>query len=144
MKIHTILPGKLYQSSNLFKVPMETKLQELRAAGIRAVLNVWRHPEWELEQQGISYNFFPLSDSQKQVPELPLANAVSWGYRQLLEGKPLLVHCHAGRNRSALVNACILHKLGMPGGEAVEWVKQARPGSFGSNALFEEYVRRLS
>ena len=52
----------------------------------------------------------------------------------------VLVHRHMGKSRSGLVNALVAMKiLGISGREAVEFVRQRRPGALG-NAVFARYL----
>jgi protein-tyrosine phosphatase len=54
----------------------------------------------------------------------------------------VLVHCRMGLNRSALVIATALTYLGMNGAQALEHLRQVRPGAL-FNETFAEHVLAL-
>ena len=55
----------------------------------------------------------------------------------------VLVHCSMGKNRSGLVNGCILWLDGMIGAEAVKLIQEKRPGAL-FNPIFKNYLENLS
>jgi protein-tyrosine phosphatase len=58
-------------------------------------------------------------------------------------GARVLTTCHAGLNRSGLVNALMLHRLtGMSGRQAIDMVRTARPGAL-NNQFFTGALRQL-
>ena len=66
-----------------------------------------------------------------------LREVVSWGHNQVKKGKRVLVRCQAGLNRSGLVTALILIKLGHEPGDAIDLIRKNR----GSIALYNsDYV----
>jgi len=77
-----------------------------------------------------------LSPDEARVAE----QAASAVLKELAYGRKVLVTCFAGRNRSGLVSALVLKRLGWPGAAAVEKVRSAR-----RNALTNEsFVRYLA
>lgn len=60
----------------------------------------------------------------------------------LAAGDRVLVSCWMGRNRSGLVTALALRRLGVPPNHAVELVRRARPGALFNDA-FVTIVREL-
>jgi hypothetical protein len=78
------------------------------------------------------YVYFPIYD--EGLPDLGKLHAVAkMGARLVQNGEKVLAHCGMGLNRSALVAGLILIYLGVPGKDAVELLRQRRPG-----ALFNE------
>ena len=82
------------------------------------------------------YVYFPIYD--EELPNLRKLEAVAALGASLIEGgHRVLSHCGMGFNRSALVAGRILNRLGMPGREVVERIRDRRPG-----ALFNEVFAR--
>ena len=66
----------------------------------------------------------------------------SRGAALIRSGHGVLSHCGMGYNRSALVAGSILHKLGMPGPEIVQRIRDRRPGAL-FNDVFAGYLHAL-
>jgi protein-tyrosine phosphatase len=78
------------------------------------------------------YIYFPIFD--EDLPNLEKLNAIATlGASVVRAGHRVLAHCGMGFNRSALVAGLILHRLGMPGPDVVQRIRERRPG-----ALFNE------
>ena len=89
----------------------------------------------------ILYVYFPILD--EELPCLKKLHAVGQLVAALVRQQhPVLVHCRMGFNRSNLVIATALTYLGMSGCEAVEHLRQLRPGAL-YNEKFAEYIRTL-
>lgn len=87
------------------------------------------------------YVYFPITDDE--LPNLAKLHAVaSLGATLLREGHCVLSHCGLGFNRSALVAGLILNQLGMSGCEAVERLRDRRPGAL-FNERFASYLQSL-
>ena len=87
------------------------------------------------------YVYFPIQDDD--LPNLAKLHAVaSLGATLLREGHCVLSHCGLGFNRSALVAGLILNQLGMSGCEAVERLRDRRPGAL-FNDRFASYLQSL-
>ena len=67
-------------------------------------------------------------------------NAAETVVRELGYQKRVLVTCFAGRNRSGLVSALTLKRLGWPGDKAIEAVRAARRNAL-TNESFVRYLR---
>jgi protein-tyrosine phosphatase len=115
-------------------------LQHLRDAGIGAVLSVndgaLCHPE-DFEKVGLLYRCLALSanappqpgDLEHCVAVLPDAYAFVVANEE--QGIATLVHCHSGKDRTALLMAYYLcRRCGLPGAAAIERVKAVRPIAF--------------
>ncbi len=68
-----------------------------------------------------------------------LWNVARFGFNEWKAGKKVLVHCTQGKNRSGLVNGCILWLNGMSGEEAVKLIQTKRPGAL-FNPVFKKYL----
>ena len=87
------------------------------------------------------YIYFPIFD--EGLPNLAKLDSVAdLGARVVLAGHPVLSHCGMGFNRSALVAGVILNKLGMPGPDVVQRLRERRPGAL-FNDCFAAYLESL-
>jgi hypothetical protein len=88
------------------------------------------------------YIYFPIFD--EDLPNLAKLHAIGdLGARIVTAGHKVLSHCGMGFNRSALVAGVILYKLGMPGRDVVERLRERRPGAL-FNDCFADYLRSLT
>src|SRR5215212_410158 len=93
-------------------------ISELRAAGFDAVINLSEHPsDFEaFEAVGIEASWVPLptdvpptKESEEQCVEaLPRAFAFISAHRS--KGRRVLVHCHAGKDRTGMLLAVFVAK----------------------------------
>ena len=75
----------------------------------------------------------------KQIPEWIDGRAFALA-EEIREGRPGLVYCNAGRNRSAFMAALVLvHLEGIAGAEAARRVQDRRPNSL-ANPAFLAYL----
>jgi len=87
------------------------------------------------------YIYFPILD--EDLPNLDKLHAVGdLGARIVMTGHRVLSHCGMGFNRSALVAGVILNKLGMPGPDVVQRLRERRPGAL-FNDSFADYLQSL-
>jgi protein-tyrosine phosphatase len=87
------------------------------------------------------YVYYPILD--EDLPDLPKLEAVGRLIADLVcSGHVVLVHCRMGLNRSNLVVATALTYLGMTGEEALQHLRNLRPGAL-YNELFADHVRAL-
>ena len=90
---------------------------------------------------GCVYVYFPIYD--EELPPLSRLDALgTLGAALIRSGHGVLSHCGMGFNRSALVAGTILHKLGMPGPEIVQRIRDRRPGAL-FNDVFASYLLSL-
>ncbi len=87
------------------------------------------------------YVYFPIYD--EDLPDLGKLHAVASMAACLVKsGEKVLAHCGMGLNRSALVAGLILTYLGMNGADAVDLLRQKRPGAL-FNDTFADYLSHL-
>ena len=87
------------------------------------------------------YVYFPIDDDDQQLPNLAKLRAIATLAASLIgQGHRVLSHCGMGFNRSALLAGLVLMELGMPGPQAVERLRERRPGALFNDgfALFLE------
>lgn len=145
MKLHEILPGRLYQRGLTRDVREASCFAACEERGIEVVACVVAAPDLRLkswlERRGGEYIFLPFADGN-HVPALAVALG-DYLAQQVLRGRPTLIHCRAGRNRSGFVSALVVRSvLGVDGREALQHVQLARPNAI-ANEAFAEYLRRL-
>jgi len=129
--------GKLYIS------PAIREWEPVAALGIDTVFDM----EGGLDEcipttpDGCVYVYFPIYD--EELPPLSRLEALgTLGAALIRSGHGVLSHCGMGFNRSALVAGSILHKLGMPGPEIVQRIRDRRPGAL-FNDVFAGYLHAL-
>lgn len=87
------------------------------------------------------YVYFPIYD--EELPDLRKLEAVAALGAHLVEGgHRVLSHCGMGFNRSALVAGRILNRLGMPGKDVVERLRERRAGAL-FNEVFANHLLEL-
>jgi hypothetical protein len=90
---------------------------------------------------GCLYIYFPIYD--EQLPDLDKLEAVvNLGAQLVSSGHRVLSHCGMGFNRSALVAGRILHRLGMPGDQVIDRLRERRPGAL-FNEVFAQHLQSL-
>lgn len=141
MKTYELIPKKLYIGGE--PANAERSLEQLRALNIGAVVCLVRRENALLRQAyGARYLRVPMSDGQ-HVDERQLQSIVHQVLVWISERLPVFVHCHAGRNRAALVGGYAVWRLkGLTGREAVQHVQRCRPRAF-ENGAFATYLENL-
>lgn len=109
---------------------------ELRSGGFDAVINLSEHPSdlEALEAAGMEASWVPLptdvpptrESEEKCVEALP--RAFAFVTSQMSRGRRILVHCHAGKDRTGMLLAVLLAKKeGIPAEAAIRRVREVRP-----------------
>ena len=128
---------------------------ELRAAGVGAVINLSEHATdfKAFEAVGIDASWVPLptdvpptKESEAQCVEA-LPRALAFVSAQISRGRRVLVHCHAGKDRTGMLLAVFLAKKeGLSARTAIEKVRDVRPLAItapGWEALALEVIPRV-
>jgi len=104
----------------------------------------WQPPD--SAYPGVTVLRVPLTDHGNPLSERAWNAAVATSRRialHLRQGKRVLTTCHAGLNRSGLVNVLTLHRLtGIAGKKLVPYLRSVRPGAF-SNTHFASTAEAL-
>ena len=119
---HEVVKHEIYRSGQLNAMELTQRTQEV---GLKSILNLrgenadapWYREEMETSQSlGIQHMDFTLSASTPVTPE-QLQTIL-----KMIEGspKPLLIHCTDGADRSGLVSAVYLLKVGQTQPQALE------------------------
>lgn len=133
----------LYQvddDGKLFISPAIHDWQLLEHSGIRVVIDLeggLDHGVPTLPDHTL-YIYFPIFD--EGLPDLHRLHAVARLGASLIEaGQSVLSHCGAGFNRSALVAGMIMVARGWRGADAVDRLRERRPGAL-FNEVFADYL----
>ncbi len=117
--------------------------------GIKSIVTVREVPlphRW-IDGTGIDYLHLMVEDYG--VPDIEvLDEAVDYIDKKIQSGKPVLVHCAAGKGRTgALLAAYMIKKENLTAEQAIEKIRLMRPGSVQSMTqetalpMYEKYVR---
>jgi protein tyrosine/serine phosphatase len=84
------------------------------------------------------------SYAQKMLLIIKQKQVLETIHKHLWEGKTVLVHCHAGMQRSCAVVACYLVKYhDLTPDEAILYIKKRRPIAFMGNVNFKETIDKI-
>src|SRR5687767_8357261 len=111
-------------------------VSELRAGGFDAVINLSEHPSdlGAFEAAGMEASWVPLptdvpptKKSEEQCVEA-LPRAFAFVSAQMSKGRRVLVHCHAGKDRTGILLAVIVAKKeSLSARAAIQRVREVRP-----------------
>ncbi len=134
---------------------LETDIAAIKSSGYAALvtlmeeqeLNYYGVPKAHMEATTKSYDlewfFLPIKDVD--IPDPAFEQAWKTAGQQLISllnnGQSIVVHCLGGLGRSGTIAARLLVELGIKPGEAIDRVRQARPGALETGAQ-EYYVRQ--
>jgi len=104
--------------------------QELKAAGVRAVVGLTMRPlpERMLRELGMTYLHLPIPNFAPPQPS-QIDRFIEFCRRSNEEGRPVVVHCLGGCGRTGTMLACYLVWEGMAPQEAIRTVRAGRPCS---------------
>lgn len=145
MIVHEIIPGSLYQRGRTHRVPMEEKLADLQERGVtHAVAMAPAFPDEDLVELAsvglIQFTHYPITDGVLRSGSYLDLMAQRLAAEITDVGGCVLTMCNAGRNRSGLLSALIVHHLfGIPGADAVDIVRARRPNAL-ANDYFVEFL----
>ena len=143
MNLRTALDFNLFpvdDDGRLFISPAIHDWSHLDPAGVRVVIDLEGgidHGVPVLPNHTL-YLYFPIFD--EDLPDLERLHGIAQlGARLVRSGQPVLSHCGAGFNRSALVAGLILVELGWSGSQALDRLRERRPGAL-FNEVFAAYL----
>ncbi len=140
MKVHEIIPGRLYQRGLFGKLTRREKSRELSRLGVGCVVALAGPIDDDLDALlGSRYVYLPIPDGAKLDENSLLENADEVG-GWMEDGVGVLTHCRAGRNRSSLFSALLAVRiLGCSGEQAVALLRNNRKNSL-ANEHFVNFL----
>ena len=143
MNLKTALDFNLFpvdDEGRLYISPAIRDWSHLEPAGVRVVIDLEGgidHGVPVLPNHTL-YLYFPIFD--EDLPDIERLHGIAQlGARLVRSGQPVLSHCGAGFNRSALVAGLILVELGWSGADALKRLRERRPGAL-FNETFAAYL----
>ncbi|MDQ3727711.1 MAG: dual specificity protein phosphatase family protein [Thermoproteota archaeon] len=117
--------------------------------GIKSIVTVREVPLPSRWIDGTDIDYLHLTVEDYGVPNMEvLDEAVNYIDNKIQSGKPVLVHCAAGKGRTgALLAAYMIKKENLTAEQAIEKIRLMRPGSVQSVtqetalSMYEKYVR---
>lgn len=91
----------------------------------------------------ITYQVFPMLDIEEKPIYQNFMKPAEIAYQHFLTGENVLIHCQAGINRSGLVTAATLFKIGFSPEEAIDLIRQQRFSECLGNEYFERAILNL-
>jgi len=137
-KVYTILPGRLWLRGRTNDIGIEAKRALATELGFRWVVALCPRADPEWQDAGVAYRHWPMADG-KLVPKWMDGRGVALA-EEISEGRPGLVYCNAGRNRSALMAGVIMQCLGEE--NVVKRIQTIRPNAL-ANPAFVQYLEGL-
>ena len=129
-------------------LPLDEDLATLRQQfGIGVLISLTERPlEAEVvADAGMDYHHLPIADFRPPSPAT-IERAVTIVEQAEQDQTPVAVHCAAGIGRTGTILACILVARGHDPDDAIDIVRELRPGSIetsGQEVAVHEYAARL-
>ena len=150
----TFCPGKKDKQSHsgIWNRDIDTDMMAVKAWHTTSLVTLMEDHEFDLlgvrqlpfKALGLGLTWFHIPIRDVSIPDFRFYERWSGiGVRlidSLMEGGRVVIHCRGGLGRSGVVAALLLIEAGMSGKDAVEVVREARPGAI-ETIQQEAYVR---
>jgi protein-tyrosine phosphatase len=149
------LPGRLFRCAMPFSAydPDGRALDEFRTRQVTVVVVLAEADECDriaghdlrrvYADAGLEIVDFPIKDFGVATED-ELRRVVERVLARLRGGRHVAVHCHAGKGRAGTIAACVVREvLGLPGDDAIAWVRRHVPGAVETSAQFD-VIRRFT
>lgn len=97
-------------------------------------------------QHAIEFLHHPIVDRGLPASQAAFASLVDAVHARLVEGRAVVIHCRAGIGRTGLLAGCVLHVMGVPGGDVFHLLSRSRgiamPDTAAQAAWVEAFARR--
>lgn len=110
---------------------------------IKHVVSLETDMRYDTTGLDITYQVFPMLDIREKPIYQNFMEPAEAAYQHFLTGENTLIHCQAGVNRSGLVTAATLFKIGFEPKEAINLIRQNRFPECLGNDFFERAILNL-
>lgn len=138
MKVHEILDDQLFIRGQMLKMDRNVKRAELADLGVTRIVNLWSRADPDLLGiPGLTYEVYPIPDGRLNPAQATVLRLMARSCAaEISRGGKVLIQCHAGRNRSALLAAMVVQELNGCSGElAIAHVRMRRPRAIAQPAF---------
>jgi protein-tyrosine phosphatase len=126
-------------------------LEEFWAAGLRSIVSLNTEPDpAEIEATGLRHlsvplpPILPLSDALQDMLLHMLEGVLDAMHAEVSSGRPTVVHCHAGKDRTGLaLSSYLMRYHGLGAGEAIRQVRSVQPVALSAPG-YEATARRFA
>jgi protein-tyrosine phosphatase len=133
-----ILPGQLWIRGRTNHISLEAKRTLATELGLHWAVGLCPIPDYEWADVPLDYYYWPMADGAR-IPE-DIQGRARFLTSEIAEGRPGLIYCNAGRNRSAFLAGLVMQYVeGTPGVEVVKRIQKLRPNAL-ANPAFVRYL----
>jgi protein-tyrosine phosphatase len=139
--VNEVIPNMLYQRASFLTWPHDRKIELLNALDVTVVVNLWMPVDSDLafaEYERVYLNWH--LPTNRVVDDADVMVKMISGLMRA--GRRVLVHCEAGRNRSAWLCARLVQdRLQVSGQDALDIVYRGVPAAKINGALVRDLMR---